>query len=448
MNRLRTAAWAFCGLASCGGRTLDDIFVGPAASPAVVSVVTDAGAETGPKDASVDADAAPAKVPLPDSATVVDLGLRTTGELVTFPIPAGTLGFQLVVQAPDEDALVRIDRLVSPSGQVLFEEGKPRGTELPTAEGFGWATAAVPQSDVYSKSPVESGVFSAKVFGEVSGRVLRVSLVLQKTKDGFFHGGELDLHVYVPKGLMLSQPGLRHEVTAQGAAVDDALQARIDAFYELLDALVGVQRGAVSYHGIGARFTSVLDEPSLRAAFQETRVTPAGQALHVVFTNDLGEALGVAPAIPGFAVTTGTSMSAIAVTQYEDSSPEVDAFTMLHEMGHFAGLSHTTEINFDTTDAGGPPYYDPLADTPRCNGGVTAENALDCPDYRNVMFPTGDQSTGLLSTGQERVLRGSPIYRARASGPSVFPPRRPLADRFVVAGHSVLRRCVLLRGRR
>ena len=199
MNRLRTAAWAFCGLASCGGRTLDDIFVAPAASPAVVSVVTDAGAETGPKDASVDADAAPAKVPLPDSATVVDLGLRTTGELVTFPIPAGTLGFQLVVQAPDEDALVRIDRLVSPSGQVLFEEGKPRGTELPTAEGFGWATAAVPQSDVYSKSPVESGVFSAKVFGEVSGRVLRVSLVLQKTKDGFFHGGELDLHVYVPK---------------------------------------------------------------------------------------------------------------------------------------------------------------------------------------------------------------------------------------------------------
>lgn len=370
----------------------------------------------------------PKKPSLPDSAQSVELGNHRGDEELSFSVPGNTLGFTLSVQANRADEYVQIASLVSPAGDIVLKDGKPRGTEVPTAEGYdGWATASVPQADVYRKSPVEPGVWKLKLFSHDNSRLYRVRLTVQRTSDGFFHGGELDLHVYVPEGLMLSQPGPRHEVRIDDAYFDDALNARIDAFYDLLETTVGIGRGNVSFHGIPAKFASIdFTSMELYEAFRETRVEPDAQALHVVFTNELGGgALGVAPAIPGNAVETGTSFSAIAVTQFEDSSPGLDAFTMVHEMGHFGGLSHTTEINDDTMpDAGA--FYDPLADTPLCDGGVTAESIDTCPDISNIMFPTGDQETGVLTVSQIRVLRGSSVYRARQTGPIIAPPRMPL----------------------
>ncbi len=415
-------------IAACGGKILAESGDAgpPIGAPSAQGATAPASTTTIPREAGPDV-VESEKPQLPPSAQLVDLGNHRTGETISFTVPPGTLGFQIVIQG-DEAAFetVRVDKLESSSGDVVFLDGKPRGTDVPTAEGQGWASAAVPQADVYRKSPVEPGLWKAKIFSDTSStKMLRVHLALQHTSDGFFHGGELDLHVYVPIGLFLSQPGPRHEVTIAGAPTDPAILARIDAFYELLHSLVGIGRGRVAFHGIPEHFNEIpFDTDELFEAFRETRVTVDQQALHVVFTNDLAGALGVAPAVPGNAMETGTSLSAIAVAQFEESSPELDAFTMLHEMGHFVGLSHTSEFSFPGEDGG---LYDPLPDTPTCDGGVTEDNIFSCPDFSNIMFPTGEQETGLLSLAQVRVMRGSPVYRAKASGPVVAPPRLPLS---------------------
>lgn len=422
------AALALLG-AACGGRVLVE------SAEALDGGALPTGVMPGSRDLVPDAavqrpDAARAPRPtLPDSAQRFDLGTHESGETVTFVVPPNTLGFSLIAVGDPTD-LVSIDALVSPSGETLFKDGRPKGTDVDTAVNFGWATAAVPQPAVYPNSPVEPGTWKVTLGSSALGLPkVRLALVTQRTSDGFFHGGELDLEVFIPKGLVLSQPGPRHEVTIAGAATDPELNARIDAFYDLLEQVLGIGRGNVRYHGIDGRHAAIdLDSDAVYEAFRQTAGTPAGQALRVVFANELGGALGVAPAVPGNPLEPGTSLSAIAVTQAFDTSPELDAFTILHEMGHFGGLSHTTEFKADDFPLpdGGTYLSDPLPDTPTCDGGVTQNNVLGCPDFKNVMFPTGDQETGILSGLQLRVLRGSAVYRAKSAGRIVAPPRTPI----------------------
>jgi hypothetical protein len=413
---------------ACGGKTLltydepqrpfeNDILDGGPITIGTATATATTTTTVPPPDVNV-----PPPPSLPDSAKTIDLGPRRNNDVITLSIPSSTLGFELVLQAPDEFTTVSLARLVSPSGQVVFEDGKPKGTDVPTGAGLGWATGAVPQADVYRKSPVEAGGWTVTLSSDDDSRPIHLWLTLQQTSDGFFHGGELDLHVYIPPGLHLSDPDPDHEVTLSKAATDAALQARLDAFFALLQNLAGIGRGKVRYHALGAQYREIDLDTELASAFESTKLVPDGQALHVLFTNDLGDALGIAGAIPGSATKNGTSISAIAVRQYDGSSAALDGYTMLHEMGHFAGLSHTTEFVWDD-DAG---YYDPLLDTPACDGGVTDTNVLKCPDYSNVMFPTGEQEDGLLTLAQVRVIRGSPIYRAKANGPIIAPPRLPL----------------------
>ena len=77
---------------------------------------------------------------------------------------------------------------------------------------------------------------------------------------------------------------------------------------------------------------------------------------------------------------------------------------MAHEIGHFLGLWHTTELSPTTTGT-----EDPITDTPVCASGTAIQS---CPDYRNLMFPNFPTSSLVLSAGQTKVLRKSPwLYR-------------------------------------
>lgn len=175
-----------------------------------------------PSDAGIDVDSL--ALP-PESSESIDLGLHAGDASFSFAVPVNTLGFQLVVRG-DEDATVRVEVLRTPSGADLFTAGSPLGTVQITAEGKQWSAAAIPQPDVFRKTPVEPGTWTSKV-SATSGRS-RVWLTLQRTGDGLFHGGELDLHVYVPRGLVLSTPGPSHVVDPANAGSDEALLARID----------------------------------------------------------------------------------------------------------------------------------------------------------------------------------------------------------------------------
>lgn len=97
--------------------------------------------------------------------------------------------------------------------------------------------------------------------------------------------------------------------------------------------------------------------------------------------------------------------------------------------------------------------YDPLSDTPRCDGGVTDTNVDTCPDHTNLMYPTGlfgepGSPPPVVSDHQRRVFWGSPSYRALPTGTPpkrVLPLRRPGPPRAPFVLPPNVQRCAIWR---
>ena len=124
-----------------------------------------------------------------------------------------------------------------------------------------------------------------------------------------------------------------------------------------------------------------------------------------------GQVLGISPGIPGAAGLHGSPSSGVVFATegmlgrsgWFDGNSML-AQTMAHEVGHFLGLFHTTEIY------GGA---DPLGDTPQCpQSDIQSYRHEACPDYDNLMFPTAgfrDQVT--LTSQQIEILVGNPLIK-------------------------------------
>jgi hypothetical protein len=364
------------------------------------------------------------------SASVTDLGEVTPDQEIGFDVAEGTLGFNVVVTGNDSD-WVGVSSLVSPSGAAVVANFNPDGSTIHVAIGSrGLGAFNVPQTDATTHGKVETGHWKLVVSGitpdpnaptnkssdalPVGATVttpLHVMINSQKTSDGEFHGGAMDIHVYIPDGLELEGPSARHAITADDAPNDDAMTARVDAFYDKMKTLFDIDRGEVAFHSIDASFLSATDGPSRAALIQQATVD-APQALHIVFTNNMsyggaadGGLLGYSVGLPGAANSAGTVRSAITVASYGGNTVATDATTMVHEMGHFIGLLHTTELD----------SYEPdlLADTPTCGNDCGVKNA-PVPDGNNLMYPSDVTEDVIVSPSQVRVMQGSPIYRANA----------------------------------
>lgn len=348
------------------------------------------------------------KAPAPGAMVTIDLGTVAGGKVVEFTAPKGTVGFNVVgvpVAAGDDE--IGIADLVAPDGTKIVESGVPEGSTVTTSYP-GIASTGVPRGPASLKMKDKSGVW--KVSFDAPSPV-KAKVHVQVTSDGAFHGGVLDLHVYIPVGLEVHDPGPMHLVSATTAETDEAVKARVDAYFAAAGSLFGLERGKVTFHEIDASFLTV-DEKNMAKAVSQSAVVGDGQAMHLVWTSKLSlfknETWGVSPGAPGGGVSVGHPGAAVVVELTSTYPAKADGLTMLHETGHFFGLQHTTELS------GG--YSDPLDDTAICKD-ISTENVRQCADKSNLMFPVFYGTTGgknvVLSEDQRAVIHGSPIYRAK-----------------------------------
>jgi hypothetical protein len=351
------------------------------------------------------------------------------GATVVLTVPPNALGFNLVVRSKnDPGAFVGIERITSPSGEVVHDHFTPKGGSHTTSESSvgAIATVSVPQSEAKAANRPEPGAWRVRVGGgspdggssDAGGSAdggdaggiatYHVEAHIQMGHADGFVGGRLDLRVFVPTGLQLDGALL----DSKNAPMSRGIARRLDAFFDALDTQLGIDRGDVTFLPAKSSLQYLDSEELLRDAFSTPAGHPDEQSLSVTLTNGIelpeGGAWGIAPGIPGAAALSGTPMSAL-VLAIGDTPAIGDGLALLHEAGHFFGLNHTTEF--------GAGLADPLADTPRCETlSIDEPSTLQaCPDRMNLMFPAFYNTVGVhvdVTDSQRAIYRGSPVYKS------------------------------------
>jgi len=322
--------------------------------------------------------------PISSTLEEIDLGVVKIDELVTFEIPENTLGFTTIIQAFGPYGRVGVKQLQSPTQQKVIDNYMIDGTSW-IFSWYGTTVAGVPQSDAASAMPkVKTGTWQL-LMGNPFGveDQAQVSVWLRRTSDGDFHGGVMDVNVYIADN------------AAPESHMNDVLAAAFNDWG-------GINLGKVSYFALGPQW-STIDESSFLLLQEKSIDSKVAPALNLFVVSDLSgeleQAAGVAAGIPGQGITHGTHSSGVVMEAIADV--KLAALVVRHEAGHLAGLFHTTEIT-----AG---FFDPLNDTPTCSDVMG--KLYDCPDAGNIMFPVANPDATIFSTMQARVLQGSSLYR-------------------------------------
>lgn len=334
------------------------------------------------------------------------------GEAFTVDVPSGAAGFTVVIRGPAGPAdFLGLEAVTDPSGTAVvtdFHGVAQAGRSLSGQSGSATVAVRVPLADDFATQALAPGKWTLTVGGlsTVGGapkgttqrfqQRLRAAVFVQAAAGP----GTLDLDVYVPDGLVVG--GAAVDASSAGAALEE----RLTLAFGLFDRLFGLKRGDVRFHAVAAGFKAISGATAVDDANRLATVTAGAQ---VVLTNALqpegGAEISGLSCVPGAVATGGTPCSAVLVSLRSTSAPWHDAATLVHELGHFAGLSHSTEFTGQT---------DGLADTPACTNLEKAALA-SCPDHDNLMFPSVNSATDLASISvsptQRAVLRGSSLYR-------------------------------------
>jgi hypothetical protein len=227
---------------------------------------------------------------------------------------------------------------------------------------------------------------------------------------------------FCPVVVAKTGPGTRVDVNvvlAPGNGIPDASVAAGDAaLQEVLRRagemyhLAGITLNVVRYQNLGAadrqRFAVIRDEADVPALFRSS--TPPGEGVDAALTLNLfvvqqillgdGNVLGISGGIPGPAGVHGFGTSGVVMTAAVIADPEIGSQTLAHEMGHFLGLFHTTEVD--------GVMADDLTDTPECPAEAWQRPDLPCPDYPNLMFPYAHPGAQITAQ-QVQMLHQSPL---------------------------------------
>ncbi len=208
-------------------------------------------------------------------------------------------------------------------------------------------------------------------------------------------------------------------IDAASAPTDPDVQQTIGAL-EAIYGEAGVSIGEVRHFDVDAAVAdafSIIDDVNTQPAELVSTSLPPGAddedllSVNVFFVAEMadGNVIGISQGIPGPIGLHGTPGSGVVLTAEFLGSRGGNQLTgqiLAHELGHWLGLFHTSEI------AGG--FFDPIADTAQCdNIAQLVQNGTfdQCPDFLNLMFPFANGAANALTADQGSVLLANPVTR-------------------------------------
>lgn len=217
--------------------------------------------------------------------------------------------------------------------------------------------------------------------------------------------------------------------SAQTAPNNSDLREVFAAVDELLNE-GGVVVGDIQYHDapreIAERYSFVrnIAEMKRATAFGAPRdETLEGHlSVDVFLVEDLSingtEILGLSNGLPGPVGIHGNPANGLIFTGVDiGSDNRFVGHIMAHELGHYLGLRHTTEIAHNPGDPDSDAFNallgttDPIEDTPVCDNVLV--QGFGCPDATNLMFPAAPpvEIDTIVTPSQTDMLRANPTLK-------------------------------------
>ncbi len=346
------------------------------------------------------------------------------GTAFSFAVQDGTLGFQLA------GANLWIDTLTDPRGRAYYADGLPVG--WPSAL-YGPGSPQAFMNDATVALGIVPGEWTATLLASTGGAP--ISLVAQRDHDGMFHGGVLDLYLYVARG-GVTDPD-RGVTIAPGNVVAEYAEG-IDRFFDKLSRLVGIDRGEVTVIAVDDRYAAIDGDAEEDAAFgaSQAGLGPGYHAMLVRGGYERGWA-GITPAAPAEQLAGAPRSTVLMDVRGRDYFD----FTLLHELGHVTGLYHPSDVY---VEAGVSHFlHDPLGDTSECTRttALMGETFPACFEESNLMASYAMTRPPTLSPTQLAIFRSSAVYRPytadrpvvrslRIGGPGLRPPPPDVAARW------------------
>lgn len=301
---------------------------------------------------------------------------------------------------PFADGYISPEYITTPSGQIINFEGQ-NSFQATGAQMFGvinpTVVPAAPQFD-YQFEPGTNQYTLGVQAAEICYYVI-------ESKEP---SPTIDLNIY-----LVGVPGIDPSNADNNINMQDMLN-QVENIY----AQAGVQLGEVRFPSVPSQaitnYRIIRSEDDVQGllAYSEAPGPSADEhvSANIFITEQFsfssgGGVLGISMGIPGAAALHGSGLSGVAMTgEYlgqAGGGNTLTAVILAHELGHFLGLFHTSEMNTSYSP-------NPLQDTPECSNW---SNPTGCEDWGNLMFPSADVNNDELTNDQSFVIGVNPLTK-------------------------------------